>query len=64
MEEMEDHSPTRHSKQQVNCGKDGKIYTCSTEAASKNNKTNSQGRWKDCKTKKLIKAQRRSLTCL
>ncbi|XP_071129820.1 uncharacterized protein [Mytilus edulis] len=64
VEEIKDNSLTRYSKQQVNCDKDGKIYTCSTEAASKNNKTNSQGRWKNCKTKKLIKAQRRSLTCL
>ncbi|XP_076073968.1 uncharacterized protein LOC143045393 [Mytilus galloprovincialis] len=62
VEEMENHTLTRHPKQQVNCGKDGKIFTGSKESVKENNKTNSQG--KDCKTKKLMKAHRRSLTCL
>lgn len=59
---MENHTLTRHPKQQVNCGKDGKIFTGSKESVKENNKSNSQG--KDCKTKKLMKAHRRSLTCL
>ncbi|XP_052069312.1 uncharacterized protein LOC127708477 [Mytilus californianus] len=64
VEEIEDHTLTRHSKQQIKGGKDGKIFTGSKESVTERHRTNSQGSGKDCKSKKLMKAHRRSLTCL